>query len=98
MKEIEESIKNSQQIAKESSILVDSAISKAYNQDGLVNPGEIAKALATTNNWNLSYETGAVGNYDYSDIRNATGFSAISAGGCIFNQFEPVGDYAFWWS
>ena len=43
--EIEESIKNTQRIAKESSTIVDSAISKAYIQNGLVDPLEIAKSV-----------------------------------------------------
>ena len=43
--EIEQSIKITKQIANETSILVDSAISKAYHQDGLVNPTEIAKSI-----------------------------------------------------
>jgi uncharacterized protein (TIGR02145 family) len=44
--EIEESVKISQQISKESSVIVESAISKANNQGGIVDPYEIAKSIA----------------------------------------------------
>lgn len=43
--EIEESIRISQHIAKESSVILESAISKASKQDGIVNPTEIARTI-----------------------------------------------------
>jgi hypothetical protein len=43
--EIEESVKNTEHIAKECALILDSAISIAYNQDGFIDPFEIAKSI-----------------------------------------------------
>jgi uncharacterized protein (TIGR02145 family) len=43
--------------------------------------------------------TGTVGNTDYPDKRNATGFSAYPAGYRIgYGSFYHGGDQTFWWS
>jgi uncharacterized protein (TIGR02145 family) len=48
-----------------------------YNFDGTIGGNKIAKALASTSGWDSSSKIGAVGNTDYPEKRNATGFSAL---------------------
>ncbi len=43
--EIEESVKNTQRIGKESGVIVESAISEAYNNNSLIDPNEIARKI-----------------------------------------------------
>lgn len=55
----------------------------------------IAKALASTTNWNSSTDPDTVGNTPNQN--NTTGFNAIPAG--YFNSsFSGAGDYAYFWS
>ena len=55
----------------------------------------IAKALASTTGWNSSSNTCAVGNNPISN--NATGFSALPAGG-YYGGYGGFGGSAFFWS
>jgi uncharacterized protein (TIGR02145 family) len=55
-------------------------IANGYNFDGTTTWNKIAKSLAATTNWPVSTKTGAVGNTDYPEYRNKTGFSAIGLG------------------
>ena len=56
----------------------------------------IAKALASTTGWNTYSGTCAVGNT--SSTNNATGFSAVPAGGCVGSSFYSAGSNAYFWS
>jgi uncharacterized protein (TIGR02145 family) len=57
----------------------------------------IAKALASTIGWNSNSNTCAVGNAP--DENNATGFSAMPAGGYFVNGINnSFGAYAYFWS
>ncbi len=72
-----------------------------YNYDGSTGGGrnKIAKAMASTGGWNSSSSIGVVGNTDYSQCRNKSGFTALPGGirgyGGTNNR---VGDYGYWWS
>jgi len=65
----------------------------------------VAKSLAATTHWKLSSAAGAVGNKDFPDKRNATGFTALPGssrysdpGGEFGGVDGTIGDYANWWS
>jgi uncharacterized protein (TIGR02145 family) len=74
-------------------------IANGYNYDGTTTGNKIAKALASTTLWTSSATTGAVGNTDYPDKRNATGFTVRPGGGRLDNgTFFNIGDYGLWWS
>jgi uncharacterized protein (TIGR02145 family) len=60
------------------------------------NSSYIAKALASTEGWNTSTNSCAVGNNQGSN--NATGFSAVPAGYCSGSSFSIVGYGASFWS
>jgi len=67
-----------------------------YNYNGTIDTDDdretnnfIAKALATKTNWAFSANEGTVGNTDYPEFRNKTGFNAIPGG------FRDGGDGQF---
>jgi hypothetical protein len=62
---------------------------------GLFN--KIAKALGATSNWAYSSTTGSVGNTDYPEKRNISGFTALQ-GGYRTGAFYLVGEYGDWWT
>ncbi len=71
-----------------------------YNYDGSTTHSvRIAKSLAATSDWRWSRHSAAVGNKDYPENRNKTGFSALPGGGRsgIFEGFKRKGRYAHWW-
>ena len=71
----------------------------AYSYDGVIGNNGIAKSLATNSGWSSSEISGAVGNSDFPNFRNKTGFSALPGG--IRNDngsFYHLGDVGFWWS
>lgn len=76
-------------------------ISNGYNYDGTTTDDKIAKALASFEGWTLSTITGAVGNPDYPEKRNASGFSGLP-GGTRFGRdgsfLDNVGVLGIWWS
>ena len=55
-------------------------ITKGYNYDGTTIVNKIAKAMAIASGWDISSTTGAIGNNDYIEKKNASGFSALPAG------------------
>jgi uncharacterized protein (TIGR02145 family) len=77
-----------------------------YNYDGTVDAdndrstnNKIAKSLSVANGWNTSTTTGVVGNSDYPEYRNKTGFAALPSG--VRNSqgtFYGFGNCDFWWS
>ena len=74
-------------------------IANGYNYDGTITDNKIAKSLASTTLWGSSTEAGAVGNTDYPEKRNATGFTALPGGGRHDNGgFGGIGNLGCWWS
>jgi len=72
-----------------------------YNYDGSTErpntSNKIAKSLATNYGWESSTIQGSVGNTDYPEYRNKSGFSALPTGYFEFGQFRLAGSYTFWW-
>jgi uncharacterized protein (TIGR02145 family) len=74
-------------------------IANDYNYDGTTTGNKIAKSLAATTNWDLSYSTGAVGDTTYPAYRNKSGFSGLSGGYRNTNStFYGIGTNCPWWS
>ncbi len=72
-----------------------------YNYDGSTGGGrdKIAKSLASTNYWQSSSNTGAVGNADYPDYRNKSGFTGLPSGYRELNGgFYFLGSLEYWWN
>ena len=82
--------------------LQDHLIANGYNFDGTTTDNKIAKALASKTEWTSSSNIGAVGNTDYPEKRNATGFTARPAGlreSATFNgHFASLSIYANFWT
>jgi uncharacterized protein (TIGR02145 family) len=68
-----------------------------FNYDGTTSGGKYAKALTATKDWVQSTVTGAVGNTDYPEKRNSTGFTALPAGYRLSN-FSSFGYGGYWWT
>lgn len=71
----------------------------AYSYDGVIGNSGIAKSLATNSGWSISDNQGAVGNSDFEEYRNKTGFSALPGGFRNgYGGFGGLGYYGYWWS
>lgn len=74
-------------------------ITNGYSYDGVVGNINIAKSLATDYGWGISDVIGAVGNSDYPEIRNKTGFSAMPGGSRnVDGNFDTTRFCSDWWS
>ena len=74
-------------------------IANGYNYDGTTSENKIAKSLATSTGWNSSTNKGAVGNTDYPEYRNKSGFSALPSGLRDHRgEYDEIGKYCIWWS
>jgi uncharacterized protein (TIGR02145 family) len=60
--------------------LVSYLIANGYNYDGTSTGNKIGKAVAASTNWQVSADTGTVGNTDYPGYRNKTGLSTPPGG------------------
>jgi uncharacterized protein (TIGR02145 family) len=70
-----------------------------YNYDGTTTGNKYAKSLASTTLWTSSATVGAVGNTDYPEKRNATGFTALPGGFRSYDgAYGAIGFYGYWWS
>jgi uncharacterized protein (TIGR02145 family) len=79
--------------------LENSLIAKGYNWDGSTTGNKIAKALASASDWEVSLNAGDVGNTDFPEKRNVTGFTALPGGYRLVNGiFYTAGSYGLWWS
>jgi uncharacterized protein (TIGR02145 family) len=78
--------------------LEDYLIANGFNYDGTISENKIAKSLASKNDWYRSTETGAVGNTDYPDKRNVTGFTGFPSGSRLHNFYTNFSYYTMWWS
>jgi len=67
-------------------------IVNGYNYDGTTSENKIAKSLATATGWNFNTNEGAVGNSDFPEKQNSTGFSGIPGG----YRFYDGNFYWFW--
>ncbi len=85
---------------KEWNQLEDYLKSHGYSYDGITGNRYIAKSLATRSGWKESAKTGVIGNSDYAEFRNKTGFSASPGGfrGCYYGKFFGAGEGGYWWS
>lgn len=84
---------------KEWSELENYLVVNKYNYDGTTVGNKIALALALTTDWAHSESSGSLGNKNYADFRNKSGFSAIPAG--YRNQegkFIDMGNSGCWWT
>lgn len=62
------------------STLTNYLIENGYNYDGTTDGNKYAKSLAATTYWASSATAGAIGNTDFPEFRNKTGFSALPGG------------------
>jgi uncharacterized protein (TIGR02145 family) len=71
-----------------------------YNYDGSTGSNSYAIALASVTGWSSSQVMGAVGNTDFPEKRNSTGFNALPGGVRDANQhiFGSIGNYGMWWT
>jgi len=78
--------------------------SLGWNYDGSTDLGSASinkqgKALASDSFWTASAVEGAVGNTDYHDKRNISGFTGLPGGYRLFNgPFDIIGSNGYWWS
>lgn len=72
-------------------------IANRYNYDGTTTGNKIAKSMAAANYWNISSNSGAIGNNH--SLNNKSGFSALP-GGCRYENgtFDYFGSNGYWWS
>lgn len=70
-------------------------IANGYNYDGSTSGNKIAKSLASYSGWNSDATTGSVGNTDYPEKKNATGFTALPGG---IDGISYVGEWGCWWT
>jgi uncharacterized protein (TIGR02145 family) len=77
-------------------------IDNGYNYDGTTTHyiyDKIGKSLAGTKLWKLIGTQGSVGNFDYPDYRNKSGFTALPGGTRTNNGvFFDIGVVAYWWT
>ncbi|MDF1570918.1 MAG: FISUMP domain-containing protein [Bacteroidales bacterium] len=74
-------------------------IASGYNYDGTTSGNKLAKSLASVIGWDSTSNTGAIGNTDYSEKRNATGFTTLPGGyRDKEGTFNDVGRDGGWWS
>lgn len=74
-------------------------VANNYSFDGTTTGYNIAKSLAATTYWVVSANPGVIGNSDYLEFRNKSGFSALPGGFRNDNGvFDFVGSYGYWWS
>ena len=76
-----------------------------YNYDGSYGEDppydiryKIGKSLASTSGWQTSTKEGGVGNDDFPDYRNKSGFTALPAGYRSTGSFFKEGAESYWWS
>jgi len=74
-------------------------IANGYNYDGTTTGNKIAKSMANYSGWNTSSTVGAVGNTDYPEYRNKSGFTALPGGyRGSSGAFFDIGYSGLWWS
>ncbi len=70
-----------------------------YSYDGYEGVADIAKSLASDEGWAVSNEEGAIGNSDYPEVQNKTGFTALPSGQRTEDgTFRWSTTDAYWWT
>jgi uncharacterized protein (TIGR02145 family) len=78
--------------------LLNHLVTYGYNYDGSISVNRVAKALASSTGWESSDFQGAIGNTDYPDKINISGFSALPGGYRNANGYYlKSGTYGYWW-
>ena len=81
--------------------LVNYLANSGHNYDGSTGGGgaKIGKSMAKKSGWSISSIVGSVGNIDYPEYRNKSGFSALPGGARFFNygQFSNSNS-GLWWT
>lgn len=74
-------------------------IDNGFNFDGSTELNNVGKSLASASGWEFSSLRGAVGNSEFAESANKTGFTAVP-GGYRYNegQFSNLGSAGHWWS
>jgi uncharacterized protein (TIGR02145 family) len=79
-------------------ILLNYLVIHGYNYDGSISSNRVAKALGSSTGWLSSNIQGAIGNTDYPDKINASGFTALPGGYRNANGYYlNAGSYGYWW-
>ena len=74
-------------------------VSNGYNFDGTTTGNKTGKALSSSSGWNYSSVEGSIGNTDFPQKRNATGFSALPGGSRkLDGSFDYLGRGTLFWS
>lgn len=83
-------------------VMTDWLIANGYNYDGgtaYEAYNKLGISLSDTVLWTFSNVSGSIGNSDYPDLRNKTGFSALPAGTRkLTGQFLGLGSTTSWWT
>ncbi len=80
-------------------ILENYLIANGYNYDSSTTDNLIAKAIASSYGWECDTFEGTIGNTDYPEKQNATGFTALPGGYRDFvGKFCNIGKSSYWWS
>jgi len=73
-----------------------------YNYDGSIGGcrAKIAKAMASATGWESHIDEGVVGNIDFPEYRNKSGFTALPGGSrnSSYGTFNFIGYFGRWWS
>jgi len=84
---------------EEWTILENYLIEHNFSYDGIAGNNGIAKSLAMDSGWKTSDIQGAVGNSDFQEMRNKTGFSALPSGSRDNEgNFDTLLKCSDWWS
>ena len=78
--------------------LQDYCIDNGFNYEDAVTGNNFAKALASSSGWTPSTNTGAVGNNDYPEKRNATKFNAVAGGRILNTSYNYDKSFGYWWT
>lgn len=74
-------------------------IANGYNYDGTTTGNKIGKSLASTSLWWPSTYEGAVGNTDFPNYRNSSGFNGFPGGARSEDgSFSVMGGMGYWWT
>mgnify|MGYP001765752637 CR=1 FL=1 len=80
-------------------VLDEYLVANGFNWDNTTAGQKTAKSLAATSNWVISDIPGAVGNTDFPEKRNISGFTALPGGGRNSDgSFSRTGYGGYWWS
>jgi len=73
----------------------------SYNNgyNGYTGSNGVAKSMGSNNMWNVSNNIGSVGNSDYAEYINKSGFNALPSGIGLWEEYyRYMGEHSFWWS